>query len=294
VYQLAFLGTPPHAAVDATGSAVPRRARGFVNAILRRVADAPRDWPDLGTRLSYPDWVVARLSAELGEDLAVAALEAMNEPATVTERPDGYVQDEASQWVAAAVGAGAGMRVADLCAAPGGKSTALAATGALVAASDVRPSRAGLIRANADRLELPGVDVVVADGRRPPYRPGTFDRALVDAPCSGLGALRRRPDARWRVAEDDVGRLADLQVELVTAAADLVQPGGELVYSVCTFTEAESLGVDDRVAAALDRAGFAPLAPPGPPWEPFGRGALLLPQAAGTDGMVLFRYGRRP
>src|SRR5690606_26922828 len=133
-YQLAFAGVPPHAAVSETVAVAPRRARGLVNAVLRRVAEAPVDWPDDATRLSVPDWVLDELAASLGPDRARAALASMNEPATVTERADGYVQDPASQQVAAAVGARAGERVLDVCAAPGGKATAMASTGALVVA----------------------------------------------------------------------------------------------------------------------------------------------------------------
>ncbi|HET6950325.1 MAG TPA: transcription antitermination factor NusB, partial [Acidimicrobiales bacterium] len=184
-YQLVFAGTAPHAAVGETVAVAPPRARGLVNAVLRRVADG-RDqvvWPDDATRLSVPDWVLDRLVADLGRERALAAVAAMNEPAAVAARDDGYVQDPASQRVAAAVGAGPGERVLDLCAAPGGKATALAAAGARVVAADVRDRRAGLVRRNAaatgvaDRL-----DVVVADGTRPPWRPAAFDRVLVDAP----------------------------------------------------------------------------------------------------------------
>ncbi len=290
-YQLAVLGTPPHAAVSATVAAVPRRTSGLVNAVLRRVAEADRDYPDAATRLSYPDWVVARLVHDLGADDAMAALEAMNEPAEVTERADGYVQDRASQLVAEAVGAGPGLRVVDLCAAPGGKATAMASAGATVVGLDRRPARAGLVAANATRLGLGRLPVVVGDGRRPPIRAGSVDRVLVDAPCSGLGALRRRPDARWRIDEAAVDRLAEVQRALVDAAADLVAPGGEVTFSVCTLTRAESSGVEAHVAEA--HPALVPLDRPGPPWQPWGSGALLLPQAAGTDGMALYRW-RRP
>ncbi|MDQ6696044.1 MAG: rRNA cytosine-C5-methyltransferase [Actinomycetota bacterium] len=294
-YQLAYLRTPGHAAVSATVAVVPRRARGFVNAILRRVAtspvDAPDDWPSNAIRLSYPDWIVERLVADLGEPAAVGALEAMNERAQVTERPDGYVQDRASQWVADLVDAAPHERVADVCAAPGGKATALASGGAYVVAADIRPARARLVAENVTRLAADGsgrVDVVVADGRVPPLRPGSLDCVLVDAPCSGLGALRRRPDARWRVQADAVERLAELQRALVDAAVTLVRPGGRVVYSVCTLTLAESTGLDAHVGAA--HPSLEPLPPPAEPWTPLGRGALLLPQAAGTDGMALFRW----
>jgi 16S rRNA (cytosine967-C5)-methyltransferase len=131
------------------------------------------------------------------------------------------------------------------------------------------------------------VAVVQADGRRPPYRHGAFDRLLLDAPCSGLGVLRRRPDARWRIEAGDVARLAQLQRDLLAASVPLVRPGGVLVYSVCTLTLAESLHVDEWLAASYP--SLAALPAPGPPWEALGRGARLLPQAAGTDGMYVLR-----
>ena len=103
-YQLAFAGVPPHAAVGETVEIAPRPARGLVNAVLRRVATAPTTWPDDATRLSVPDWVLDELTRTLGAERAQAALAAMNEAATVSSRDDGYVQDPASQQVAAAVG----------------------------------------------------------------------------------------------------------------------------------------------------------------------------------------------
>jgi 16S rRNA (cytosine967-C5)-methyltransferase len=292
-YQLAFAGIPVHAAVGETVGVSPRPARGLVNAVLRKVAGAPTRWPDDPTRLSVPDWVLDRLVADIGPDEAVAALITMNEPPPVTEREDGYVQDLASQQVAVAVGAEPGERVLDLCAGPGGKATGIAATGAHVIASDVRPRRAGMVRANADRLGLGDrVAVAAADGTQPPFRPEGFDRVLVDAPCSGLGTLRRRADLRWRIEAASVERLAQLQRRLADAAAGLVRPGGTLVYSVCTLTAEESLGVDAWLGDRHPELAAAD--PPGGPWRPWGRGGLLLPQDAGTDGMCLFRYVRRP
>jgi 16S rRNA (cytosine967-C5)-methyltransferase len=293
-YQLALARVPAHAAVGETVSAAPRRAHGLVNAVLRRVAGAPVEWPDEATRLSVPDWVLDRLAADLGPEDARAALAAMNQPATVTERADGYVQDPASQQVTAAVGVEPGERVLDLCAGPGGKATALAAAadGVRVIAADVRPGRARLVAANAARVGVADrVAVMAADGTRPPFRDVRFDRVLVDAPCSGLGTLRRRADLRWRVEPEAVERLAALQARLLAAAADLVRPGGSLVYSVCTLTAAESTEVDDRLAK--QRPDLVPLDPPGEPWQPWGRGAILLPQAVGSDGMCLVRYRRQ-
>lgn len=288
-YQLHMLGTPAHAAVGATVEVVPKRARGLVNAVLRRVSDLEPSWPDEATRLSYPDWIVDHLSADLGLAAALAALERMNETPPVTIRADGYVQDLASQWVVDVLGAGSGELVADLCAGPGGKATALAATGAKVVATDRRVSRARLVveASEATGHRLP---VATADGRCPPLRSGRFERVLVDAPCSGLGALRRRADARWRIDPDSIGRLVPIQLALVHAAADLLEPGGTLVYSVCTMTDAETRGIDQVVERDLPQLEPDP---PGEPWQPWGRGAQLLPQDHDTDGMTVFRYRRR-
>lgn len=251
-YQLLAGGVAPHAAVSATVGATPRPARGLANAVLRRVAEdvaAGVAWPSDAVRLSYPDWIVTELRRTLGS-AADAALEAMNRPATTHVRDDGYVQDAASQRVSALVGAQPGERVLDLCAAPGGKATALAATGATVVAVELGASRARLVAGNAARLGA-SLPVVCADGTAPPFR-GGFDRVLVDAPCSGLGVLRRRSDARWRIQPDDVDRLAELQVRLVESAASLIAPGGTLVYAVCTLTSAETTAVAD----AVDLPGF--------------------------------------
>lgn len=293
-FQLAFLDTPAHAAVGATVGAAPRRLAGLCNAVLRRVADSlPVEWPSPGIRLSQPDWIVERLIADLGEDAAIDALEAMNRPARATVRADGYTQDLASTWVAEAVGARAGELVLDLCAAPGGKATAMASTGAIVVAADARRSRVELMKGNRARVGLSpeAMPILVADGTTAPFPDGAFDRVLLDAPCSGLGALRRRPDARWRISPGDVVRLAALQVGLLEDALRLVRPGGEVVYSVCTLTRAESCDLDDHLRRR--HPTVEALDPPGSPWIPSGRGALLLPQAADTDGMYLLRL-RRP
>lgn len=284
-YQLHFAGVAPHAAVSATVALAPMRARGFVNAVLRKVAGAPVEWPDDATRLSYPDWIVARLTSELGREAALAALEQMNLAAAATERDDGYVQDLASQWVAESVGARAGDRVLDVCAAPGGKATALASDGAYVVAADLRPGRVDLVAQNVRTLGST-VGVLVADGRHPPFPPASFDRVLVDAPCSGLGVLRRRADARWRVQPGDLEEMVVLQQELLDAAVTLVRPGGTLVYSVCTLTAAESIEHSFP-------AGWEPLGRPTVAWHDYGIGARLLPQDSGTDGMVVVRL-RRP
>jgi len=203
-------------------------------------------------------------------------------------------QDQASQAVAAAVAARPGERILDMAAAPGGKATALAeAMGddGLVVAADLRPGRAARIGDAALRLGLHSVQVLVADGRRLPIRSagaggaGRFDRVLLDAPCSGLGVLRRRPEARWRLDPADIGRVAALQRELLAEALSRARPGGLVAYSVCTLTREETLDIDEWAAAASPAVTALP--GPGAPWRPHGRGALLLPTAAGTDGMFL-------
>ena len=288
-YQIVELGTPAYAAVSATVSVAPRKHRALVNAVLRRVADAGApDWPDDPTRLSYPDWIVDTLADDLGRSTALAALESMNRPARLHRRQDGYVQDLSSQLVVEAIDVQAGDLVADLCAAPGGKATALAARGAGVIACDMHRGRVGLLNVNRRALGAEFMQAVVADGRHPPLQPGRFDTALVDAPCSGLGTLRRRPDARWRVERSAVPRLVELQRSLLDSAKALLRPGGQLVYSVCTLTAAETLGVAEH-ASRDDR--LDPLPVPGDPWLAHGPGAMLLPDAD-HDGMALFRWRR--
>jgi 16S rRNA (cytosine967-C5)-methyltransferase len=322
-YQLAFMRVPAYAAVSATVAEAPERARSLVNAVLRRVAtlvDAGVRWPDPGTRLSYPDWLVRLLAEDLGRERALAAMETMNRAATVSVRPDGYTQDPASQDVGrylagllagapsrpasapAVAGAGPGpgrgpeAAVFDMCAAPGGKATYLAGCGHPVVAGDVNLGRALQVVANAGRLDLARVPVVVADGLAPPFRPGAFGAVLVDAPCSGLGVLRRRPDARWRLRPGDIPRLAVLQRRLLEQASGLVAPGGLLVYSVCTLSRRETVEVAEGMGAHLGAGPSGPewewLAVPGAPWEGVGHGALLLPQTAGTDGMYLAGWRR--
>lgn len=296
VYQIGWTRIPTHAAVSATVAEVRGPGRSVVNAVLRRVAAEVDQglvaWPDAATELSYPDWIVERLSADLGNRAALEALAVMNEPARATVRADGYTQDRASQMIAEHLRPlmGGGTAV-DLCAAPGGKATGLAPGAALVVASDVSPGRTRVVAANAARLAATNVAVVTADGTAPPYREGVADLVLVDAPCTGLGVLRRRPDARWRVQPGDIERLAALQRRLLSSAARLVRPGGVVAYSVCTLTSSETAAVDRWLAQRFPE--LTPIPPPGPPWRHAGRGGLLLPQEEGTDGMFLLTLRAR-
>ncbi len=287
-YQIHMMDTPAYAAVSETVDAAPRRQRGFVNAVLRRVADVEPAWPSDAVRLSYPDWMVEQLEADLGATEAHAALEQMNQPSPATIRPDGYVQDLASQWVAELVDPQPGEQVLDMCAGPGGKTTALAGSSATVVAADHRRHRASLVAANAAKTGASLAGVVAADGCHPPFRPHTFDRVLVDAPCSGLGVLGRRADARWRVGPDDVKELARLQAKLVRAAIGLVRPGGVVIYSVCTMTKAETAAIDELVAQEPSEVEAVPI--DDTRWRPHGRGALVLPQDHNTDAMFVAKY----
>jgi 16S rRNA (cytosine967-C5)-methyltransferase len=178
-------------------------------------------------------------------------------------------QDEAAQLVICLLDPQPGERILDCCAAPGGKSTAIAerqADTGQVLALDRSPSRLRLVTRAASRLGLESIQTLACDATRPlddlPAGPGQpaeragepFDRVLVDAPCSGLGTLRRNPDARWRVRPEDVAALAQLQAQILSRAAARVKPGGCLVYSTCTVLSEEN---EDRVHAFLEtQPGF--------------------------------------
>jgi 16S rRNA (cytosine967-C5)-methyltransferase len=201
------------------------------------------------------------------------------------------VQDEASALVAAALGVTPGDRVLDAAAAPGGKAADLscpAGPGGLLVAADAHPARAALIGRAAGRL---GVEahVLVQDARRPALR-RTFDAVLVDAPCSGLGAARRRPELLWRPSRDALAGLARLQVAMLAGVADLLKPGGRLVYSVCTFPRAET----DAVLRAFrrKRPDFDPLPVPGPDGRMSSH--RLWPHRHGTDAMFYAGFLRNP
>lgn len=168
-----------------------------------------------------------------------------------------YLQDEASQVVAHLAAPAPGERVLDLCAAPGGKATHMAelARGkAVVTATDLSVARLHLVRENAARLQTPGLETVALDELRAELEitpdPARYDLVLVDAPCSGLGTLRRNPEIRYRSSPDVVKRLAATQADILADAALLVRPGGRIVYSTCTITDTENGAV---VQAFLDK-----------------------------------------
>lgn len=155
---------------------------------------------------------------------------------------DFVIQDPASMLPPHLMEPQAGERILDMCAAPGGKTTHIAALTegqAPIVACDLRPLRIRQIRENAARTNAPHIQMIVADGRNTPFA-GQFSRVLVDAPCSGLGTLRRHPDLKYRISEQDISELASLQVQLLRSAIGLCENQGVIVYSVCTFTPEET------------------------------------------------------
>jgi 16S rRNA (cytosine967-C5)-methyltransferase len=215
------------------------------------------------------------------------------------------VQDEGSQLaaVAAATGAldGPDMRWLDLCAGPGGKTALLAGLAgersAGVLAVELQPHRAALVATALSGGGSAGwrTGVVVADGRAGPWRSGSFDRVLVDAPCTGLGALRRRPEARWRRQPSDVAALGPLQRALLSAAVDAARPGGLVAYVTCSPHVAETESVVRGVRAAhpdLEHVDVRELLP-GVPDLGAGPAVQLWPHLHGTDAMFISVLRRR-
>jgi 16S rRNA (cytosine967-C5)-methyltransferase len=255
---------------------------------LVALVEADNTRPEVSLRATPGRTTRDELLAELTEAGLAARPSPLSPDCVILERGDpgdlpavregrAVVQDAASALVAPAVGASPGELVLDLAAGPGGKAGHLAALGARVLAVERNRRRAGLVAQAASRIGVADrLLTVVADGRRPPLRPGQADAALVDAPCTNLGSLRRRPEARWRHGPDDIPGLVELQLALAEAAADAVRPGGTVLYSVCTWTKAETDGV---VAALLERRDDLRL----------DETRQLWPHRDGADGMFLAR-----
>jgi len=316
-YQLGYADTAPHAAVNESVELVRRarleRAVPFTNAVLRRLAAGMRalldSLPEGALKESYPDWIAQVFERDLGGADALALMRAMNEPLeTVVRAVDGKVppggeptdipgafrvarvddlavaegriwpQSRGSQLAGLVVGSREGERVLDLCAAPGGKTSQLRGD---VTAVELDPGRAKELRANLAALWAADVTVVEADGRSLPAGLQGFDRALVDAPCSGLGVLAQRPDLRWRAAP-----LPGLQLELLRSAAERVRSGGTIVYSVCTINSEEN--------EAIVEASDLEVVPLGGEWPQFAHPRLpqfllALPHVHGTSGFFISR-----
>ena len=315
-YQLGYLDVAPHAAanesVELVRAARLERAVPFTNAVMRRLAEGIRqlldELPEGPLKHSYPDWIYDVWRRDFGEDAALDLMRAQNEPPETvvrlvrgdiegepTDVPGAYrvarvdeqalaegriwPQSRASQVAALAVGALDGERVLDCCAAPGGKATMLRGD---VTAVDVNEARVRELAENVRRLGADNVSVVGADATMLPPELHGFDRALVDAPCSGLGVLAARPDLRWRARP-----LPELQLALLRAAADRVKPGGSVVYSVCTLNA-------DENEAVVDASGLEPDAALADEWPQFRHPSrpeflLTLPHVHRTSGFFIAR-----
>ncbi len=314
-YQLGYTETAPHAAANESVELVRRarleRAVPFTNAVMRRVAGGIgpllASLPDGALKESYPDWVYDAFVRVLGADGALALMRAMNEPLETVVRlvfgepvgeptdipgayrvervdalavADGRIwpQSRGSQLAALCVDSRDGERVLDLCAAPGGKTGALRGD---VTAVEIDPHRASELRANLVTMRRADVTVVEEDGTALPPELDGFDRALVDAPCSGLGVLAQRPDLRWRA-----NPLPELQLALLRSAAERVRAGGTIVYSVCTLNP-------DECEAVVDASGLR-VEPLGQEWPQFAHPSrpeflLTLPHVHGTSGFFIAR-----
>jgi len=203
------------------------------------------------------------------------------------------VQDEGSQLAALLLARapleGSDAAWLDMCAGPGGKTGLLAAVrpdGVHLTAADRAPHRAELVRQAV--AGVADVEVLAADGTQPPWAPGSFDRVLLDAPCTGLGALRRRPEVRWRRTPDDVPPLVELQTALLDSALASVRVGGVVAYVTCSPHGAETVGVVDAVAAK-DDVEVVPVPPLFPEMPDMARGdyGQLWPHRHGTDAMFM-------
>lgn len=214
------------------------------------------------------------------------------------------VQDESSMLVAELVDPRPGMRVLDCCAAPGGKTTHMAelmGDEGEIMSCDIHEHKRKLIEDQARRLGLRSVKTRTVDARLLAQTMGgtTFDRVLLDAPCSGLGVIRRKPDIKWTKKPEDVADVARLQYELLCGAAELVAPGGLLVYSTCTIAEEENERNVERFLKEHPQFELAP--PPEPVGSRLAAAGLgtdgivtVLPHRFGSDGFFIARLARRP
>ena len=314
-YQLAWSDAPAHAVADDAVELVRgerlERATAFTNAVARRLAEGfpalVESLPEGPLKESYPDWIFEVWERDWGFDEAVALARAQNEPGELvvrsadpvgepTDVPGAYrvdrvdpvalaegrlwPQSRGSQVAALALGSRDGERVLDACAAPGGKATMLRGE---VTAVELHPGRARELEEHAHRLGATNVSVVNADVRE--LAQSGFDRALVDAPCSGLGVLGRRPDLRWRSKP-----LPELQRELLAAVAERTRPGGTIVYSVCTLNRDENEAIVDASGLEIES-----LAEEWPRFVHPKRPEFLLttPHRHGTSGFFIARL-RKP
>lgn len=312
VYQLLFTDVANYAAVSETVELAPKRARGFVNAILRRVAEGEGTEPaGLATRTAHPEWLIERWARMYGDDrteaiaqanqhlsypdvLALTA-EAPPEGVRSTLVPDVWKMsgstaalDRTSFWpmdegsaVVAAIAASAGGEVLDLTAAPGGKSIYIASHGERVVSNDVSITRLLPLALRCHHR------LVVSDGRRAAFAK-QFRTVLLDAPCSATGTIRKNPEIKWRLRESDLATFAALQKELLDSALTLAAE--TCVYSTCSLEPEEN---DAVVTAALEAhpefevGDVGAFAPDGATAWIDGRVLRLTPES-GADGFTVF------
>lgn len=249
-------------------------------------------------------WDESGIEAEAGYllDAALAVAPGSGPVVRLPGYEDGHFtpQNEASMLPSYVLSPAPGETVADPCAAPGGKTTHLAELSqdeARIVALDRHAARLAIVRRHARRLGLRSVVAVAADGRWLPLPEQSFDAVLLDAPCSDLGTIGRRPDVRWRRSPDDVSRVARMQRALMESAAGLLRPGGRLVYSVCSFEPEETTDHVPwvRHQLGLDVVDAAPFLPQSArtrvrwddtPW------LTLVPHRVRTDGFFVARFER--
>jgi 16S rRNA (cytosine967-C5)-methyltransferase len=246
---------------DELAAAAPDRLGELAAAFARPAPLVART----NRRRTTRDALIAELAAAgatarpIAEAPAAIAIEGLGDPARSASFRAGRwtVQDTGAQRVGLIAAPRPGQRILDACAGVGGKSTHLAELAddaAPIDAADQLPAKLALARETAARLGLASIRPVVCD-LLDPAAPlaAAYDLIVLDAPCTGLGVLRRHPDAKWRLVPTDVPRLAALQRRLLDAVLPRLAPGGALVYSVCTFTRAEG---PDQVAALVERSGL--------------------------------------
>lgn len=203
-----------------------------------------------------------------------------------------FVQDPAATLVTQYAAIPAGALVADLCAAPGGKSLELSRTAGHVIASDRSFSRMSLVTSNIGRLDAKNLSVAVADARRPSIAP--VDAVLIDVPCTGTGTFRRHPDARWRLRISDLAVMGALQRAILSAAAKVVRPGGLLIYSTCSLEPEENDGQIENFLNANPEWSLEPPPAGAVPPTVLDAGRLrVLPQVHGVDGAFAARLRRK-
>ncbi len=237
IYQLRYLErVPVHAAVaesvDLVRRAHKRSATGFVNAVLRKVTRQDIPWPDRSVELSVPAWLLKRWEGQFGADQAASIAEAaLRAPGKYVRA--GRTQDIGAQSIVPLLDLAPGQTFLDLCAAPGNKTAQALEYGVRAIACDIHPRRLAHLK------DLPA-GLVVADGAAPLPFSRSFERILVDAPCSGTGTLSRNPEIKWRLEPARIPEFQHRQKALLRNALAWLAPGGRMVYSTCSLEKEEN------------------------------------------------------